>query len=241
MDEPLIEEISRSEPLHKLASQFKSQKFPANTAVIGVSITLLLASLYLLTRPCVIGTCQEIKRVQALTQNTLTFLEIKPSMAAIVTARQQLRESIKILKTIPWWSKSYPEATILLAGFQEDFKSLDRIINAFEARNNAIAFIDGATLPIEKWQEIAIKIKAAIADLNQVYFTGNLAPLLNHKIQEYQKDLVFVEQRLVTEQQAIENLPLAKEAANSAKVREINAQSLADWQSVHDSWQAAIQ
>ena len=228
------------EKLQKYQINFKQQKSALIIAVTTLSTVILSASLYALTRPCVLGKCQAIVQARQLAVDARTFLQTASSETDLVTAKQQLGKSIEILQTIPWWSISHAEAAILIQDYQLKFQDLDAIFVAKRIGSQAVILAKSPPLSIAQWQEIRQLWQEGIANLKKVHSDSNLSALAQTKLQEYQRNLAYINQRLSAEQKAVSSLKSAEQAAKLARVRENNAQSLSDWQLVYASWQTGI-
>ena len=208
---------------------------------LSSSVILFFTTLYLLTRPCVIGQCEAINKAQEYANNSTQILQQNPSGKAIFHAQNQLEEAIILLETIPQWSIHHNDAESLLNNYQIKAQTLDDLINALKIASQASLKAQNPPYEVERWQEIQQDWREAIARLESINNESDLYPLSQAKIVEYQKNLNIINQRLNQEVQALKTLNLAKETIKIAQVRQGTAQSLENWQLVFATWQTAIE
>ena len=215
-------------------------KFSGKIAVTGISLGLILGSVYLLTRPCVFGECQEIAQAQKLADNAVIAAISSPAEPTILKVRQQLQESQTILETIPWWSNSYREATILLREYQEKSQELEILVQAIKTADRAKIAANNYPLTLKQWQEVCQLWQNAITTLAVIPKQSIFQASAKRQQQEYAIYLAQSQGLLAAEKQATDRLKLAEIQARSAEVQESEAKSATDWQSVQKSWQSAI-
>ena len=105
-DQPSSESDSlQDEPPLKTPTSEKGKSkhslLPLLVAGAGLSLVVFSSSLYILTRPCVIGQCKAIPEAQELSQRSAITLQKPQSGKEILEAQQQLKEAIQILESIP--------------------------------------------------------------------------------------------------------------------------------------------
>jgi len=206
----------------------------------GVSIILFFCSLFLLTRPCVLGACQAIPEAQSLNKKSVQKLKTPSSGKDILEAQQQLAEAINILESIPFWSSHYQEAQKLLKTYQVQAQKLDETVKALKRGSNAAQKSQNPPHTVSEWQEIQKSWRDAIAQLEKVPQDSKTYPIAQQKIKSYRANLAVANKRLIIEKQAKKNLEAAKEGALIAKARQGVAQTLETWQLVYAAWQTAV-
>jgi hypothetical protein len=207
----------------------------------GISLVSLLALFYALTRPCVIDNCSVIPQAQQLFDTASRLVRVSSSDREILTAQQQLDEAIQKLQLIPWWSNYRSEAERLLQDYQQQSASLKTIGGAIATAKQATVLTENSPMTSSKNEEIRQLWQTAITSLQQLPSDSPWYAIAQVKIQDYQKNLVGLEQRLEAQQKATTNLKAAKEAAKLARSRQNSAQSPSDWQAVRTTWQTAVQ
>jgi len=245
-DEPITGDDTQPSPqptetVVPLPKQSKHSLLPLVVTGASLSLVVFFSTLYVLTRPCVIGRCTAMIEAQELTQRSQKMLQKPQSGKQVLEAQQQLKDGIRILESIPMWSGEYAKAQSLLKAEQIQAKWVDQMVVALKTAARASAKSDHPPYPASKWIEIQGLWREAIAQLEQLPTDSNLQPLAKQKIKEYQGNLAAINQRLLKERQAQEYLNAAKEAALIASARQGVAQSLAHWQLVYSTWQTAMQ
>ncbi|HEY9695552.1 MAG TPA: hypothetical protein V6D15_25415 [Oculatellaceae cyanobacterium] len=207
---------------------------------VSISMAVFLSSLYALTRPCVVGACEEITAAQRLNQNSATTLDQAKTKQEVLVAKQQLTEAQNILATIPWWSSEHEKAQKLIAVYQADSDRLDQVTQGLEKANIAAIKSKNPPHELSEWLEIQKLWNEAIAVFKQVPETSNVYQLAQRKLQDYQLSLAMVNQQVASEQKGNNLLATAKETVEIAKARQGVAQSLDDLQLVRSTWQRAF-
>jgi hypothetical protein len=106
-DQPSSESDSpQDEPLPKTPTsdekaQSKPSLLPLLVAGAGLSLVVFSSSLYILTRPCVIGQCKAIPEAQELSQRSAITLQKPQSGKEILEAQQQLKERFRFWNRFP--------------------------------------------------------------------------------------------------------------------------------------------
>lgn len=206
----------------------------------GVGIGVFFLTFYALTRPCIIGSCRELQTAQQLSDQSAQIIEQPQSGQEILQAQQQLQTSIRLLKSIPWWSSQHKEAQQLLGGVEMQAARLNEAMIGLQKANLASQKGQNPPHPESAWREMQQLWQDAIADLQQIPDDTNAYALAQLKIEEYQNNLAVVNDKLTVEQRAIESLSAAKEAAQVAIALQGVAQSLENWQRVNVYWEQAI-
>ncbi|OKH17992.1 hypothetical protein [[Limnothrix rosea] IAM M-220] len=214
-------------------------------ATLAFAACLALAfsgtAFYVLTRPCVIDRCETMSRAEKLSEQSIKTFQSNPTGQQILTAQGQLDDAIKKLEAIPFWSPRYTEAQRRLEEYRALSGSLDQVVSSLFKASEAAQMSQNPPFPAEKWAEIATQWQAAIAGLSQVPPQDFFYPFAQSKIDAYERNLNAINQRLTQEEQAVEILAQAKEAAKVAQVQQGVAQSLDSWEQAYLSWANAVQ
>ena len=215
-------------------------KFSGKMAVTAISAVLILGGIYMLTRPCVFGECQEIIQAQKLADSAAITAISSPTEPTIIKVRQQLEQSQTILETIPRWSKSHQEAGILLQEYQKKSQELETLVQAIKTADRATIAASNYPLTVAQWQKVCQLWQNAIATLTTIPKQSIFQAPAKQKQREYENNLTQSQRSLAAEKKAIYSLKSAETQAKLAKEQQSNAQSITDWQLVQKSWQAAI-
>lgn len=206
----------------------------------GVSLVFFLSSLYVLTRPCVVGLCREIPAAKALNQQATRTLQRPRTGEEILRAQQQLERAVQLLKTIPFWSGQHQIAQNQLEVYQGQAQLLEQLVTGLKSGATAAQKSQSPPYTPAEWGEIQQLWREAITLLEAVPSTGNVNQLKQQKLKDYRANLAAINWRLTAEQQANDNLETAKEAVKVADVRQAMAQSQENWQLAYLSWKTAI-
>jgi hypothetical protein len=244
-DQPIQAENSLlEEPPEEIVSPGKSKSkqtlLPIVVAGTGLSLFIFLTSLFLLTRPCVVGQCQAIADAQELSQTSLRRLQKPLSGKEVLEAQEQLMEAIRMLQSIPFWSGYYGKAQEQLKVYQAQAERVEEMVTALQTAARAAHKSENPPHPTSQWVEIQGLWREAIARLEELPTNSNLQPLAQQKIKEYKQNLAASNQRLVKERNSQQRLQEAKDAALIAEARQGVAQSLENWQLVYATWQIAM-
>ncbi|MEA5467687.1 hypothetical protein [Spirulina sp. 06S082] len=207
---------------------------------VVLAIAVFFATLYGLTRPCVLGGCETMEVAEELANNALKTLQDPPSGRAILQAQQQMQQSIALLESIPSWSGKHGEAANLLVAYQDTKDGLKDLISALQIASRAAELSQNPPLPASQWAAAKQTWEEAIAGLETISPNSEFYRFARKKIGEYRSNLDIVSKRWETEQKALESLEAAKEAVKIAEVRQGIAQSLEDLRLADSTWKTAI-
>ncbi len=213
---------------------------PVIIAGTAISLTLFFGSIYALSRPCVLRGCRTLTVAQTLANEAVETLQDPPSGSAVLQAQEQLDRALFLLATIPSWSGKYEEAQTLLRGYGRTVANATVLVDALKTANEAANLTQNPPLTVAQWQASLNRWQGAIAGLESLEPQDDFYRFARQKVQEYRQNLTIIQERLATEQKAVENLALAEEAAKVAEVRLNIAQSLADLELADRTWQAAL-
>ncbi|MBW4651278.1 MAG: hypothetical protein KME06_21700 [Kastovskya adunca ATA6-11-RM4] len=236
--EPSQEDLSPETP--EPSQRNIKHLIPALVVGAGLGVMVFATSLYVLTRPCVLGTCTTLSQAEQLSQRSAQTLQNPQSGKAILEAQQQLNEAIKRLESIPFWSSYYEDAQARLKDYYPRAESTDEIVDALQKAARVSYQSQNPPHPASKWVEIQQQWREVIAQLEQIPTSSSIYPLAQQKIKAYQANLLTINQRLAIEKQVQGHLNAAKEAARIAEARQGVAQSLQNWQLVYATWQSAL-
>ncbi|NEO87742.1 MAG: hypothetical protein F6J87_26320 [Spirulina sp. SIO3F2] len=210
----------------------------AVASVLGAGI--FFGSLYMMSRPCVLLGCQTLTIAQEMADRSVVTLRNPGSGKQMLQAQAQLNQSIELLERIPKWSRRYDDAQILITNYEATAVKVVELVTALQAANQAANLTQAPPLPLETWQAAVEQWETAIADLEAVPPTSGFHGFARKKVREYKANLEIVAQQRDREREALENLAAAQEAAKIAAVRQNIAQSAADLQLAHSTWQTAV-
>jgi hypothetical protein len=244
-DQPLPQENSLlEEPPEETPAPEKGKAkktlIPLLVAGGGLSLFVFLTSLFILTRPCTFGPCQAMADARELNQRSVQRLQNPSSGKDVLEAQEELREAIRMLQSIPFWSSDRTEAQKQLKAYQTQADRVEQMVKALQTAAKAAQRSENPPHPTARWIEIQGLWREAIARMEQLPTNSDLQPLAQQKIKEYKANLAAASQRLVKERQSQQRLQEAKDAALIANARQGVAQSLEHWQLVYSTWQTAM-
>ncbi|HEY9904054.1 MAG TPA: hypothetical protein V6D43_16765 [Candidatus Sericytochromatia bacterium] len=244
-DEPIQENDSqRNEPPQETPAPVQGRLKPALIPLIvagtGLSLLFVASTVYVLSRPCVVGSCKVIPEAQALSQTSATRLQNPQSGKEVLEAQQQLKEAIQLLEPIPAWSSHHGKAQELIKAYKAQAEQVNQMVTALKTAARASYKSENPPHAPSQWIEVQNMWREAIAQLEQLPTDSNLQPLAQEKIQAYKANLGQTSQRLLKERQAQGYLKAAKDAGLIAQARQGVAQSSEHWQLVYSTWQTAM-
>jgi hypothetical protein len=222
------------------ATSAKQTWLPIIIAGAGLAGIVFLTSLYLLSRPCVLGACDEIPYAQELAQEALSTLEEPESGKEILKAQIQLKQATQLLNAVPPWSNRHTEAQNLFKTYQETNLELAKLVESLQSGARASYLTQNRPISLEKWDEALQAWRVAIAHLEQIEPENQFYAFAQDKVKEYRRNLRTVERGLENEQKASTTLAIAQETAKTAAVRQEIAQNLKNLQLAQNLWQTAI-
>lgn len=238
LDSP--ESTSESEPVEEPQPEPPQKRLhPILIAQLAAVFVLVFGCIYTLTRPCVIGECQEIQTAREFNQKSKQTIETVGSAKAPALAQEDLISGIRLLETIPFWSPHYPEAEALLTIYRKESGELDSVNQALTIANEASIISQNPPHPIEDWMKMQSLWEEAVALLERVPSDSLIYPFAQARWQQYRANLADVRGRLKLEREAQLTLESAKKVAQVAEARQGVAKYADSWQQVFDSWQNA--
>ncbi|WP_254568224.1 hypothetical protein [Oscillatoria sp. HE19RPO] len=211
------------------------------SACASVALVLGSAMFYALSRPCAIGTCQEIVTANELTQDSAELLQGAQYQQQIQSAKGQLSAASQLLAGIPLWSKDYGTAQRLLRRNRNLTAGLDEMVNALDSALTAVAQGKNPPHPLQVWEGVASNWQQAIALLESVPPDSPVYPLALEKLPTYRANLTEIQGRIQAEKIGREQMQGILSVAKVAQARSGVAQSVDSWETIHASWEQVIQ
>jgi hypothetical protein len=211
------------------------------SACASVALVLGSATFYALSRPCAIGTCQEIVTANELTQESAELLQGAQYQQQIQSARAQLTSASQLLAGIPLWSKDYGTAQRLLRRNRNLTAGLDEMVNALDSALTAVAQGKNPPHPLQVWEGVASNWQQAIALLESVPPDSPVYPLALEKLPTYRANLTEIQGRIQAEKIGREQMQKILSVAKVAQARSGVAQSVDSWETIYASWEQVIQ
>jgi len=202
---------------------------------------LLGASVYAITRPCVLGGCARLDRAASLQAEALQRLRNEPSTTNLERGWQQLAIARDLLEPVPAWSRHDGTVGDRLESLTAQQDELRATIAALSYGWEAAQLSQDPPHPLERWQEIERLWAQAIATLEAIPESNVAYPVAQAKLAEYRQHLDAIQRRTVLERRAEEDVAAARLAAEVAAARQESAANLGEWQQAHASWQLAIE
>ena len=204
-------------------------------------MSIVIGGLYMLTRPCVIGRCEQIQQAQQLSMAALQTARTTESALDVVGAYKQLSEANYLLSTIPIWSGQHAKAQTLLASYEDQSVALKRVVEALEQANKTTRRSQNPPHPLPVWREIQWSWREVIEGLEQIPSNNPVYGLVQRKLQEYRANLSDINHRVASEQQAQERVAAARKVGELAQSQAEAAKSPENWQETASNWTTAIQ
>lgn len=249
LEEPPSQSLSESEaidePLITQQNQrLKTEEFSLSPNLLiaagTITIVAFLSSLYAFSRPCVIGSCPQIQTAKQLGQESNQTIKKAKTIQDVEKAKQKLTVANKLLGSIPPWSSYHSEAQKLLPNYQNQANLIDPILMAMKKADEAAESSQNPPHSVEKWQEINSLWKQSVALLKQVPKTSPVYPLAQKKLLNYRDYSAEINHRIKLEDSSENRLVAAKQAAQTAELRQVSARSLENWQEVESIWEKTI-
>jgi tetratricopeptide (TPR) repeat protein len=207
----------------------------------GLAVILIGSVGYLVSRPCLFGSCDRITQAQALSRAAYLELSDEPSVPTVLAMRDQLNRAAQKLKPIPFWSPYHRQSEPLLQEYQQEVVAIDKVINAQKGATEAANDSLSPPHPIQHWQQVAAQWQAAIVLLEGIPKDSALhAALIAPKLSEYRANLATIEGRIKAEQTAEQSVNQALQSALLATKQTEIAASLPNWETALKSWQTAV-
>lgn len=216
------------------------RKSISKVLALGIGISIGLGLLYILTRPCVVGACPQLKQAQTDAEETLNKIDGVVSEAEILAAKEQLSHSIELLKPIPPWSVRYGTAIAAISDYERQLLSLESLMIVTQQANQTQQSVKTASQTVTEWQSSKTKLEEAMTRLPSADLPKAIEVSVDLKKRQYERTLADIEALIQLEKGATTQLEEGEEVGKLALARQKTAQSLENWQSVEDTWQSAI-
>ncbi|MGC9503214.1 hypothetical protein [Baaleninema sp.] len=207
-------------------------------ATLGV--LALLAGIYALTRPCVVGSCDRLERAETLSRNALSTLEAEPTTESFVQARQGIDAALAELEPIPPWSLQNKKTQQLEERLQGREQELIALNPPLTGAMKAAEMSQNPPHSLREWRQMERLWEQSIAQLEAIPPDNIAHSFAQAKVEEYQNNLDAVRRRAILERRGEEQLEAARSAAEVARTRQSNARDLAGWQQVYATWRTAV-
>lgn len=231
----------RQRPRQRKSRNQRSSWLLPLSACASVALVLGSATFYALSRPCAIGTCQEIVTANELTLDSAELLQAAQYQQQIQTARGQLTAASQLLAGIPLWSKDYGTAQRLLRRNRNLTAGLDEMVHALDSALSAVAQGKNPPHPLQVWEGVAANWQQAIALLESVPPDSPVYPLALEKLPTYRANLSEIQGRIQAEKTGREQMQGILSVAKVAQARSGVAQSVDSWETIYTSWEQVIQ
>jgi tetratricopeptide (TPR) repeat protein len=193
---------------------------------------------YMGTRPCVLqSVCTELTTATQLAQTSFATVNNPAATGReILTAQQQLHQSVDNLNAIPAWAGSHSAAQQSLQVTAPQVEQLDTTVAAMNKAYRAASIVKNPPIPLAKWEESRQMWTESIAALGKVPSSSKVYPLAQQKLTDYQGKLADIQRRIGIETSSEEKLKSAAEGIKSATQSQAAAKSLAEWRGVKTQW-----
>ncbi|MGB3641779.1 MAG: hypothetical protein WBA39_30010 [Rivularia sp. (in: cyanobacteria)] len=136
---------------------------------------------------------------------------------------QNVNQAVKLLYGIPKISGSaYPKAQKQLANFSECIKTVNAkssFLTAKDLSTKAFSVDNQTVLPLAEWQKISFDLETAIVEIQSIPSDVDISKEAQEKLNQYQKQLKFINQKTQNEQVALNTL----NRANNLKLQAENS------------------
>jgi len=243
----LTDEIEGEEAFDPLAGMpdllVSKGRFPRREVLIGIAVVgslVVAGSSYLLTRPCAISECQEIRTAEQLKTQFGQLARSAKSDKDLLRVEEQLDTAITGLGEVPQWSSYSQTAGELSSNLSGQSEKIQLVVKTLHS----------ASLVQQKTQTVAkdlAELKARenlwqkiIAPLEQIKPNSELYGFVQVNLSRYRFSLQQVTQQLLQEEQWLKKLTLAKFLAREATKKETTAATSNDWQQLESNWQSVV-
>lgn len=243
----LTDEIEGEEAFDPLAGMpdllVSKGRFPRREVLIGIAVVgslVVAGSSYLLTRPCAISECQEIRTAEQLKTQFGQLARSAKSEKDLLKVEEQLDTAITGLGEVPQWSSYSQTAGELSSNLSGQSEKIQLVVKTLHS----------ASLVQQKTQTVAkdlAELKARenlwqkiIAPLEQIKPNSELYGFVQVNLSSYRLSLQQVTQQLLQEEQWLKKLTLAKSLAREATKKETTAATSNDWQQLESNWQSVV-
>lgn len=206
----------------------------------GITALGLAGGAYVLTRPCTLGSCEELQTARTLGEESVNTVHQARSRRDLETAQQYLARAVVLLDRIPLWSGRSQEAQNLMETYQGQAIALEQIIAMEDQAAIALQRSQNPPYPVETWEALQNLWQTLIDQAENIEPNHEFYGFAQGKLQDYRTQLFQVEQQLAIERQAQQMLENAQQTIQLAEARQRIARSLENWQLVRATWQVVL-
>lgn len=209
----------------------------------GLAALILTASglfAYMLSRPCVVGTCDRLAKAEEFYSLAEASLSANLTEDDLNAAAADIRAATQLLSPIPAWSTHYGAAQANLQRYRQSAEVLETLNQARDKAMAAAQLSQNPPHPVERWVNIQLLWQQAIDRLASIPADSPGFDYAQQKLGEYRVNHITIGRRIVAEEEAEANFNTAVATAKLAQQRMDTANSLAGWQLVTKEWQTAI-
>ncbi|WP_414527475.1 hypothetical protein [Nodularia chucula] len=218
-------------------------QYPVKFLLLGITIlgTFIFGSgFYLLSRPCVVSECQEMRTAEQLKRELPKMIRSANSANELIAIQQQLDTASSDLGNIPFWSGRYKQGEQLQASLSMQSNQIQQVVKAFEAGDIAEKKMPPTGNNLRELQEMQHLWRVAIASLEAISPTSELQSIVEPRLSKYRVSLQSINQEFLGEEQWLKKINDAKAVAIVAQQRSMGATSLSEWQKAQATWQIAM-
>lgn len=234
--------VNENQPFLKDDKKYNSSNFSFSFIlfILGFLSLGIIGGIYYFTRPCVLGNCELI----TVTENSVSNLlknQSKEDLTEVKIKELQLGliEAINDLKRIPFWSKSYENASLLIKDYQDQVSQLDNLLIALNSVNTAETVIKNLPLSLDEWNRVKGFFQDAIAIFNNLNIE-ELNGIKEDKLAKYNNQLKVIDDKIIQEKKADELLSKGKAMATEIETLQTQVVNLSGLENLQQNWQLAI-
>lgn len=207
--------------------------------ILGIVSLLGIGTFYYFTRPCVIGNCELITTTETSISSLLKNQSQDLTEEKIKELQLSLIDGINDLKRIPFWSKFYDNANILINDYENQVKQLDDLLLALKSVNTAEIVIKNLPLSLDEWNRIKGFFQEAIATINNLDIE-ELNSFKENKLANYNNQIKIIDQAIIKEKQGDELLNKGKALVTEIENQQTQINNLSALENLQNSWALAI-
>ncbi|BAQ62344.1 hypothetical protein GM3708_2750 [Geminocystis sp. NIES-3708] len=233
--------INQNELLLKAGKKYISANFSVSFILLILGIISLgtIGIFYYFTRPCVIGNCELITTTETSISSSFKNQSQDLTETKIKELQLSLINGINDLKRIPFWSKSYDNANLLIKDYQNQVEQLDNLLVALKSVDTAETVSKNLPLSLDEWNRVKDFFNEAITIINQINIE-ELDSYKQKKINIYNNKLQLIDQNISQEKQGNELLSKGKTIATDIENQQTQVTNLSELENLQKNWQLAI-
>ncbi|MBR8830803.1 MAG: hypothetical protein N5P05_001039 [Chroococcopsis gigantea SAG 12.99] len=203
----------------------------------GLALSLLVAAIYALSRPCVLGSCPHIDRARQLAKEAVTSIDLSASDEEVKIAGETIARSMNILRSIPPWSPYHDRAQTLLFDYASSSDQLSLLEQSLSHATQALSLTRKSGKSVEQWHKVQSLWRQAVSPLAKFSIDSSFYGFSQVKLYQYRSFLSAASQSLQVEQESLSSLTKAERGAQINHIKHRAAQSPQEWESVLEQWQ----